>query len=330
MRHIRKTKGFTLVELLVVIGIIALLISMLLPALNKAREAANSVKCLSNQRQIAAATIMFSNEHRGFMPTCSDNSWAQYNDPGRVKFAYRDDGTTNYVLDSYSSLLPYLGGKSGVSFFNDPGGQSKVFVCPSDVWQDGTPTAGYAIVSNVVPPSAADSLGYFPVSYGVNADIATVMGSDGQGHIFSSGDAVWVQGGPISNGLGAPLNAKLSSVYNSSDVLLYADCGTRPITQANGPLYENDDLYYSTDYFNYAGVPSGKSLCTLGTLLKYTYAAGKVPIDSTGYPTQVPGAKSRHSHSRINIVFCDGHAETVASTDFDRVRISPFRPVTAP
>jgi prepilin-type N-terminal cleavage/methylation domain-containing protein len=108
----RKT-AFTLVELLVVIGIIALLVSILLPALNRAREAAQRVQCLSNIRQIGTFVVMYANEYKDVAPVGFHSNQMQF----------------NYIMYQRNSGWVNIGHLVAAGYDNTGRG----FYCPSEV-----------------------------------------------------------------------------------------------------------------------------------------------------------------------------------------------------
>ena len=67
---------FTLIELLVVLAIIGILLSMLLPALGKAKEEAKRISCMSNQRQMNTGTLMWSKDNKKLFPDAKTVGWS--------------------------------------------------------------------------------------------------------------------------------------------------------------------------------------------------------------------------------------------------------------
>jgi prepilin-type processing-associated H-X9-DG protein/prepilin-type N-terminal cleavage/methylation domain-containing protein len=121
-----RHSGFTLVELLVVIGIIALLISILLPALNHAREQARATKCASNLRQIGYGVQIYCNTYRGFCHPWTNNAKVMAN-------------ATEYVDPNIAGIpsggtvverLSYW----GVFYATTAKLPKEIFNCPSDTY----------------------------------------------------------------------------------------------------------------------------------------------------------------------------------------------------
>ena len=131
MKYVSRRRAFTLVELLVVIGIIAVLISMLLPVLARARASAENVQCLSNLRQIGQTAIIYANESHGDLPQPCPGAQKKIPGTSPAKYQATADSIYRFSMPQAEMLDRLIKGGSKVWYcpsnhFNPPAGQPEI------------------------------------------------------------------------------------------------------------------------------------------------------------------------------------------------------------
>jgi prepilin-type N-terminal cleavage/methylation domain-containing protein len=144
----RARGGFTLVELLVVIGIIALLVSILLPSLGAAREQARTIKCLANLRSIGQAINAYAAQHQGALVPCDVEDNTVPPDPTNG-YAVSESWATILVIDGYL--------KTPEGVMATINGGDHVLKCPSGILEDSM--VGFSNIASGRPNSRLDMLG---------------------------------------------------------------------------------------------------------------------------------------------------------------------------
>jgi prepilin-type N-terminal cleavage/methylation domain-containing protein/prepilin-type processing-associated H-X9-DG protein len=301
-RSAHLSSAFTLVELLVVIGIIAILIAVLLPVLRNAREAAQQVKCLSNMRQLATAMVMFASDNKGQMPGRGSTASMYFDQQtGIIRQATTDADAINFTADwiawkrikdsltgepntapsmniTYSGLTKYLGSKRRTHANADEANTinpslEQVFRCPSD--------------NLLSRPSTADSShGYYRYSYAAN--IAYMMPLNAFTDYANS--PARFPANVRSDGL---FNGKISSIKRPSEKIL---------------LICQDEKTLNDGSFNVNPI-------------QYRDSSGTTDLIASRHMGKTLRARSnlftneKNQDAWGNVAFCDGHAGTMTRRD---------------
>jgi prepilin-type N-terminal cleavage/methylation domain-containing protein/prepilin-type processing-associated H-X9-DG protein len=282
-----RVTGFTLVELLVVIGIIAVLVGMLMPALSLARAHSRSTKCMANLRTIGQAMLQYAADNRGYILPAYDLP----QDPAMPGSCY-ELSSTSQILDGWPCILDRDGYITAA-----PQSQDTVFYCP-DTFDLAGMNAGQTGAITNGNQGWMDWPWYNP----------TVPGDDGETKVATTDPAkgfnkiircsYWINSAnPVST------TAPSSTSFLFSDYYFTTTPGYGEAAYGYLRLHKVSDLIRSSDVVAFAdGVYGGRQ-----SLARQIYAQSTPSSFKNRIAYRHPGISG--SDSASNVCFADGHVE---------------------
>ena len=295
----RLRYAFTLIELLVVIAIIAILIGLLLPAVQKVREAAGRMSCSNNLKQLALAVHNYESTHK-IIPTGSNDKMGYYIGwPGRILPYLEQEGRITRMhqmnADPWKNIMPYRF-RNAPHFGADPVfvESIKAFICPSSELGPKSPDAPSAYPAEQNTP---DQAGLHYRANGGSAVDDIVIGSQNAHATYTTSGVIY------------PLSAvRITDIKDgASNTILIGEASTAIGRTNTGLSGWATIMPWNWGFYYYTTAPGAGALMIDHKMVQF-------PINYKGvYLTNAMPYGSAHAGG-ANLVFCDGSVKFLASS----------------